>query len=146
MLSAECEPICAECAELEYEKLKDYSDQILFKLDEGFSQMLIRKIDEKGLTDSACYHKAGLQRQHFNKIKNDPDYKAKKSTVVALALALELAPDEIDEMLEKAGYVLSNSSKFDLIIKYCIEHNIYKISKVNEMLFAFDQELLGSKM
>ncbi len=115
-------------------------------VDENFRDMLLRKIDEKGVTDSYCYHKAGLQRQHFNKIKNEKDYRPKKSTVIALAFALELPDYEINEMLLKAGFALSPSSKFDLIIKYCIEKKIYDITKVNELLFSFDQELLGSKM
>ena len=111
-------------------------------LDESFKDMLFRLIDERDLKDSFVYIKAGLTRQHFNKIKNVKEYKPSKKTVIALALSLELSLKEIDELLLKAGFALSNSSKFDLIIKYCIEHRIYDVIQVNQILYSFDQELL----
>ena len=117
---------------------------IVGELDESFVEMLLRKIDEKGITDADCYHRAQLNRSHFNKIKNDPDYHVKKSTVIALILALELGRAEADEMLRKAGYALSPSSKFDVIIEYCLENGITNVTTVNEILYEFDQELLGA--
>ena len=114
-------------------------------LDESFADMLLRKIDESGMTDAECYHKAQLTRGHFNKIKNLKGYRAGKSTVLALVLALGLEKEEASEMLAKAGYAFSPSSKRDLIVEFCIEKGIYDITQVNEYLFAFDQELLGAQ-
>ena len=114
-------------------------------VDESFAEMLFRKIDESGMTDADCYHKAQLTRGHFNKIKNQAGYRPGKSTVLALILALGLNRKEADEMLAKAGYALSPSSRRDLIIEFCMEKGIYDIMQVNEYLLAFDQELLGAQ-
>ncbi len=114
------------------------------QLDEGFRDMLIRKIDEKKMTDAECYKRANIDRKLFNKIKNQTDYKPGKSTVLALAISLKLPMREIREMLKKAGYSLSGSSTFDRVVEYFILHGNYNIWEINEALFSFDQKLLGS--
>ena len=112
-------------------------------MDKGFSETLLDIIDAHGMTDSECYKKAHIDRKLFSKIRSDPAYRPSKATVVCFILALELNLDDAQELLRRAGYTLSRSSKFDVIISFFIENRIYNIYTVNEALLEYDQLLLG---
>ena len=116
---------------------------IVDNLDETFSQMLLRLIDERDLKDSYVYKKASVDRRHFSKIRNDIDYAPNKKTIIAFALALELTLDEAVDLMRKAGFAFSRSSKFDVIICYFIENREFNMIEINEVLFTYGQPILG---
>lgn len=131
------------CAPMEASKASSLEDMLKQK-DAGFTETLLKLIDKTGKKDSEIYKKALLSKQHFSKIRNNPNYKPTKPTAISLALALELDLDATKDLIGRAGYALTNSSKFDLIIRYAIEHGKYNLVEINCMLFEHDQSLLGS--
>ncbi len=119
--------------------LGDYLNQI----DAGFSETLLKLIDASGEKDSVIYKRANVDRRLFSKIRSNPEYRPSKATAVAFAIALKLDVEETNDLIGRAGYVLSRSSKADLVAKYFIEHEDFNIGLLNEVLYAEDLPLLG---
>ena len=119
-------------------------EDMLKQADAGFTETLLDLIDKTGKKDSEIYKKANISKQHFSKIRNNPNYKPTKPTALALALALELSLEDTKDLIGRAGYALTNSSKFDLIIRYFIEQGNYNVVEINIALYEFDQTLLGA--
>lgn len=117
-------------------------DGMLNNLDKGFSETLLYLIDRTGKKDSEIYKKANVDRKLFSKIRNNADYRPSKTTALAFAIALELSMDETDDLLARAGIALSQSNKFDVIVRYFIENKKYDIFELNSVLFEFDQPLI----
>ena len=131
------------CAPMAASKAASLED-MLKQADAGFTETLLKLIDQTDKKDSEIYKKALLTKQHFSKIRNNSNYKPTKPTAIALALALELDLEATKDLIGRAGYALTNSSKFDLIIRYFIEQGNYNVVEINIALYEFDQNLLGS--
>lgn len=135
---------CLPCEPVATSKAMSLED-MLKQADAGFTETLLNLIDKTGKKDSEIYKRANLSKQHFSKIRNNPNYKPTKPTAIALALALELDLDATKDLIGRAGYALTNSSKFDLIIQYFIEQGNYNVIEINIALYEFDQILIGGK-
>lgn len=122
---------------------RDLAD-LLDHLDESFSTTLLALIDARGLTDAQVYKRANISRQLFSKIRSNPAYRPTKPTAVALGVALGLTLDELRDLLARAGFALSRSSRFDVIVEFYVARGVYDIFRINEALFAYDEQLLGS--
>ena len=121
----------------------DMYNDVMKHLDEPFSATLLRMIDAKGKTDVDVYKKANLDRKLFSKIRTGKGYMPSKKTAIALAVALELSLAETRDLLGRAGFALSRSVIFDVIVEYFITRRRYDIYEINNVLFEYDQQLLG---
>ena len=119
-------------------------DKAVSSLDESFSEALLRMIDERGMKDSECYKKAQVDRKLFSKIRSDRLYRPSKPTAIAFAFALELPEEEAKDLLQKAGYALSGSSKFDVIVEFFLREGRYDLYELNEALLYYDQPLVNA--
>ena len=143
-------PACSEidefrpCAPMATSKAMSLED-MLKQTDAGFAETLLKLIDKTGKKDSEIYNRANVSRQHFSKIRNNPAYKPTKPTALAFAIALELDLEQTKDLIGRAGYALTNSSKFDVIVRFFIESGNYNMMEINTALFEFDQSLLGSQ-
>lgn len=118
-------------------------DTLIGNLDEPFSATLLRLIDATDRKDVEIYRRANIDRRLFSKIRSNADYAPSKPTVLAFAIALELTLAETSDLLWRAGFALSHSRKFDVIVEYFIQSRKYDIFEINEVLFSYDQPLLG---
>lgn len=116
------------------------------RLDESFAEKLLKLIDAKGLDDVSCYKRANVSKQTWHKLMTDKNYKPNKKTAVSFAISLRLTLDETQNLLASVGFVLSDSSLSDIIIKYCLENSIYDVFEIDSVLFKYDQETLFSTL
>ncbi|MBR6402538.1 MAG: macro domain-containing protein [Eubacterium sp.] len=119
-------------------------DEMIDTSELNFHDKLLSLIDERGMTDPEVYKKANLDRKLFSKIRCTQDYKPRKKTAVALALALELEFDEMVDLLMRAGIAFSPSSKFDKIVEYFVKNGIYDVQTINLSLFEHGEDTLGA--
>jgi hypothetical protein len=139
---SDCAPMAA-CSVQEKAPARQSLGEWLQKADAGFSETLLKLIDQSGRKDSEIYTRANLSRQHFSKIRKNPFYRPTKPTALALAIALELDLEQTKDLIGRAGYALTNSSKFDLIVMYFIQQKHFCLQDINEALYEYDQSLLG---
>ena len=121
--------------------LQNILDAVASMVDTTFAEQLLHLMEQSGEKPSAIYTKAGITKQHFSKIKNNTDYKPTKETALAFAVVLHLSLEETEELIGRAGFTLSNSSKRDLIVKCFIERGIYDVDEIN---YNLDKRGLGT--
>ena len=132
------------CSEIEATFHSERLDDMLENMDKGFADTLFYYIDKKGITDVEAYKRSNVGKKTFSKIKCNKDYKPSKITAVSFAVGLHLSLEETQHLLSTAGMCLSRANKFDVIIEYFIMTGKYEsIFDVNEVLYQFDQSLLG---
>ncbi|MDO4996366.1 MAG: hypothetical protein Q4E69_04235 [Bacilli bacterium] len=102
-------------------------------------------LDNKNLVhkDSIVYNRAGIDRRLFSKFRSNENYSFSRNNVLKLCIALELDLDNTCILLESAGYSLSTTKAFDLIIRYYISNGIYDLDKINESLYALTNTSLS---
>lgn len=118
-------------------------DEVLGGNEDTFQQRLFKLIDASGMDDVTVYKKANIDRKVFSRIRCKEDYKPKKKTAVAFAIALELDMPTMLDLLSRAEIAFSPSSKFDLIVSYFITNRNYDIFEINATLFKYGQPILG---
>lgn len=111
--------------------------------EKDFRESLFEWLDKKKLTELEFCKAANLESEYFSKLHTLKHLQPSRSTAFASCIALKLTCDQTEDLLAKAGYAFSNARKFDLIIRYALEHRMYDIHAVNQLLFEFDQPLLG---
>jgi hypothetical protein len=109
---------------------------------ETFSVMLDRLRTEKGMTPAQLYNGAWINKQLYSKIMGERNYHPSKNTVLAFGFSLKLNEEGMGELLESAGYMLSSSSILDLVVLFCLEHDLYDLHDVNALLLSADQKVL----
>ena len=118
-------------------------DEVLGGKEDTFQQRLFKLIDASGMDDVTVYKRANIDRKVFSRIRCKEDYKPKKKTAVAFAIALELDMPTMLDLLSRAEIAFSPSSKFDLIVSYFITNRNYDIFEINAALFKYGQPILG---
>ena len=123
--------------------LVQYSlEDVLRQHEKTFSEYLLDLLKERDGKDSEVYKRAEVSKQLFSKILNNPNYQPTKSTVIQLAIGLQLDLPQTQKLLEKAGYALTRSSKADLVVQYYIERKVYSVTFINEALYDCGLPLL----
>lgn len=116
----------------------------LDNIEDSFSELLLKLIDARGMTDAECYRRANIDRRLFAKIRNNHDYQPSKVTVIALGLALELPLGDLQDLLARAGFALSPAARFDVIVRYFVDRHIYDVFTINDALFENHEKLIGA--
>ena len=149
VIEADCSVFFGAVIRTEHDRITigrgtNIQDNCVLHTDAGFSETLLRLIDESGKKDSQIYRRANLSKQHFSKIRSNPHYRPTKATALALAIALELDLPQTKDLIGRAGYALTNSSKSDVIVSYFISRGCFDLFEINAALFEFDQLTLGA--
>lgn len=108
----------------------------------SFHDKLFELIDTSGLDNKDVWKRANMDRKLFSKIQCNEAYHPKKKTVLALCIALQLDIEQSRDLLARAEWAFSPSSKVDLIVQKAILDRKYDIYELNMLLFQYTNETL----
>lgn len=100
---------------------------------DNFQDIVELYLKENNVSPATICAEYGLENSIFNKISSSA-CPVEKWEAIAICFGLDLNLAESRQLLKTAGYALTNSSETDLIIRYCLENNIYKLSDINYIL------------
>ena len=118
-------------------------EEELENIEMSFHDKLFELIGKSGMDNKDVWKRANLDRKHFSKIQCDEKYHPKKKTVMALCIALKLDLEQAKDLLARADWAFSPSSKVDLIVQKAIIDKQYDIYQLNLVLFRYTNEILG---
>lgn len=107
-----------------------------------FRRALLSLIQKDGRLETDIYTAAGLDRRQFSRLRSSDDYHPDKLTVISFIFVLHLPLDDAENLLKTAGYALSRSNVFDLIVRYYLERGDSDAFHVNDALYTYNQPLL----
>ena len=126
----------------------DGFDAYLERKKPDFSEVLYGLMQESGYKAKDIIERSGLARATFFSLQNGSTLRPRRESAIALAIAFGMNGEEADDFLGDAGYMLSCTSKRDLLFIYCFDHiTRFKngVVDVNIVLDKLNMPLIGKE-
>lgn len=81
----------------------------------------------------ALFQQAQISRDYWSRLLNH-EVNPSKEKLLRVAVLLKLSLEEAEELLDKAGYALSQSILRDVIVAYCLRTKTYDFAAIEALL------------